>query len=451
MSCRAAFGPIVGDMRRCPPQLGLILLLLLAFALRVGYCVAEGSLGRTPPRGYREYVETAQRLLKHGTITSPLLTEDVDSAPSVILPPIYVLLVAGVYSLLGVETFWSTLTLHVINALATSMTAAVVFLVARGLGGARAGWVAGLVTTLNPTLIGYTAFIWDTSLFACGVALSVWISFRLTLRPSSWTAYLAFGFWLGGLALLNPALTIAYPLLILWPLTAAKGWRFATLARGVAAAVCGWLIALTPWTVRNYVHFGELLYVRGGFPVELWMGVSPEADTNPSAMFRANFPLQNAVAQRRVREIGEAAFLTECGRLARAAIAADPWRWARLIARRTVDYWSGTVRTHAEPGGGWWPRSRGRAAVMLFLAAEFITGLLSGLVFRRWSRDPAWLAAIVVSFSIVYCLTHIQIRYRAPSEPILAIVLALLTTGVARAKPSDSSADGATTPPARRA
>ena len=58
----------------------------------------------------------------------------------------------------------------------------------------------------------------------------------------------------------------------------------------------------------------------------------------------------------------------------------------------------------------------------VLLAATFI------LIRPNPGPDVRWLLAIILSFSIVYCLTHTQIRFRAPSEPIMAIVLAVLLT-----------------------
>lgn len=114
-------------MIRGRTAVGLFLLIALAFGLRVGYCAARGTLGRSPERNYREYVVAGQRLLQHGTLVSPLIVADVDRTPSSLLPPIYVGLIATVYSLCGVETFAATLVLHLINAAATSLTVLLVF------------------------------------------------------------------------------------------------------------------------------------------------------------------------------------------------------------------------------------------------------------------------------------------------------------------------------------
>ncbi len=418
-------------------MVGLILLIMLAFGLRIGYCVARGTLGSSPATGYREYVVAGQRLLQHGTLVSPLIVADVDRTPSPLLPPAYVGLVATVYALCGVETFAATLVLHLINAVATSLTVLLVFFVTSSLGGPRAAWIAGLIATINPTLIGYTDLIWDTSLFTLGVAVSIWMSLRLSIGPMRWSRWLTLGLWLGALGLLNPALTIAYPFLVLWPLWQTKPLGIRVHLRPVAVTVAGWLVAITPWTIRNYVQFDELMYVRGGFPIELWLGVCPEADAHGAAVYTAQFPLNNDEVQRHVTTVGERAFIRECDERARAAIAADPWRFVRLILIRIVDYWTGSAFSHAAPDAGGTPASVFRAGVMYFLIAETALVVVALLTNRGPCRDVPWLLAIVICFSVVYCLTHVQVRFRAPTEPLMAILVGVMALrAFARVRPA---------------
>ncbi len=419
-----------------------VVLLLLAFSLRIGLCPYRGGLGRTPDPPYREYVMVADRLLQHGTLTSAWVLDDAVSAPSAVMPPAYPLLAAAAYAVLGAESFAATLLLQMINALATTAAVAVVFVVARELGGGRAGWVAAIIAALNPAMAGFTPLIWDTSLFTLGVALTVWMVVRLSHGPPDGKRWLAFGLWLGGLALLNPALTVAYPFLVLWSLTRSQNHRPLATIHGVGLTVVGWLVVITPWTIRNFVHFDRLIYIRSGLKMVLWLGVCPEADEDPGAIFEEHYPLSNAEAQRRVVSIGEKAFLDELGRQAIEAIRADPQRFVRLAAARLLDYWTGTVFTHVRSGEGGWPKATWRAALAVVLSAETASLVFLLLVRvvkagRSVTPDVYWLLAIVVSFSLVYCLTHVQVRYRVPCEPVIAIVLALLACH--RVSPSKSA------------
>jgi hypothetical protein len=306
-----------------------------------------------------------------------------------------------------------------------------------------AAWLAAAVAIVNPTLFGFTDYIWDTSVFALGVAVAVWMSVDLSARRASWLDWAAFGFYLGVLALINPALTVAYPLLVLWPLCKTHGWRLSPVFRGSALALIGWAVAIAPWTARNYIHFNELIYVRGGFGHELWLGVCPEAETHGGDVFSARFPLQNAEVQRKIATLGEKAYIEQCGEQARAAISADPWRYARLVAVRAVDFWAGTVFSHTRPGRGGWPRSPPRQVVLLFLAAESLAVAASVMLGRRLSVDIRWLMAIAISFSLVYCLTHVELRYRAPIEPVIAIIVGAFLASLSWRRAGSRAADTA--------
>ena len=407
----------------------LSVLLVAALALRVGVIAATGQLGRSPQGDYREYVIAAQRLLSTGTIVTPMLPADADPGPSAFLPPAYVVIAASAYWLLGVESAAATLFLQLLGVIATTAAVAVVFDIGRILGGRAAGWIAAIVLALNPITVGFCGFIWDTSLFTLGTALCVWISVRLARKRPGLPAFLLFGLWLGGLALLNPALTLAYPLLVLWPI--AKGrLPLRRAMAGCVAATIGWAMAIAPWAIRNYVHFGEWMYVRTGLMHELWLGVSPEADQYPRAMFDKQFVLRNPDLQQRYSAMGERAFVNECGRLAKEAIASDPLRYLRLMGLRAVDFWAGTVRTHADPLTlQWWPRSPLRLSIALFALVESVV-VLAGMARGRDRGTRAWLLAIALVFSATYIATHIQVRYRAPIEPVLAVALGLTAAAV---------------------
>ncbi len=70
----------------------------------------------------------------------------------------------------------------------------------------------------------------------------------------------------------------------------------------------------------------------------------------------------------------------------------------------------------------------------MFLGAEFLAVLLLLALRRPSGSDVWWLLAIVVSFSAVYCLTHIAVRFRAPTELLVAVVIAVLASGWLRAR-----------------
>jgi len=411
------------------------------FAACIGLQIGKGTFGQSPKDRYREYIIQGQRLLVHGTLVSPLVADDSAATPSTLMPPLYGLLVAGIYRTLGLETMAATALLQCVNSLAAAATVCLAAATVRRIASRRAAFAASLLLLVNPTLIGFTEYIWDTSLFTLGVTLCTWWAVGRDAGPYTVRAFFFYGILLGGLALLNPALTLAYPILVLWMHGRCDARRGPSRFASAAAATIGWAVAIAPWTIRNYAHFKEWTYIRNGLLHEVWMGVCPEADAPGASNFQANFPLNNRVSRERVGRIGESAYLDECGRKAIQAISEGPARYARLVVLRLVDYWFGTVFTHPENPRGWRPASTGRAIVMVFLLAETAAGI-AGLLMRRSAlRDVYWLGAILFIFSMVYAFTHVQVRFRAPIEPLVALFIAAVWF-------ARRSAAGSTIPPA---
>ncbi len=415
------------DEPRSKRRFEWLAVVVLAFLIRTGYCVWVNRGPDPFESRYREYIITGQRLLDYKAFLSPLIADPSRADHSALMPPLYTVWVAGVYSIFGIESSWSTVALQVANSLALSLACGLVFCLAHAIGGRRAAWVAGLVAATNPVLIGFTNYIWDTSFFALGVTLTVGLSYRLSKIRFRPVYFFGFGVWLGILALLNPALTLAYPLLVLYPARALTAKR--QLLQGVGAALLGWMVAILPWTIRNYVQFEELVYVRSGFMHEVWLGVAPEADRAGADVFRNNFPLNNPEVARQVAEIGENQFLKQRGEQARQAIAADPGRFAKLIFMRTVDYWLGTALTHGGAYGGMIPATRQRQLIMVFFIIEFALIMVAAFRGLFGIKEARWIGGIIFVVSIAYCITHVQVRFRVPVEPLIAVLIGISFAG----------------------
>jgi hypothetical protein len=78
------------------------------------------------------------------------------------------------------------------------------------------------------------------------------------------------------------------------------------------------------------------------------------------------------------------------------------------------------------------------------VGAEALILMLCLLFVRPIGSNLWWLMAIVVLFSVVYILTHVQVRYRAPTEPLIAIALAGFASRFLGARPPDDVTPGTT-------
>ena len=407
------------------PRLMVTGLFVLALALRLGYCIYSRSLGQSPPELYREYVLVGQRLLEHGVFDTPLLVHFVQPTPSAVLPPVYAGIVAAAYGLFGIESWSATTALQLINVLATAALVPLAYDTARRLGGRRAAWAAALLTTFDPAQVYFASFIWDTGLFALAVGAILWHTVRRA-GPTArgWTCF-AYGLALGALALLNPALTIAYPVLVLWLLMRGGRPPWLTLVRRIGLVIAGWCLVIAPWTIRNALVFDRLIYIRNGLGLELRLGACPEADDSVSDVYNAQYPMRNRGEEERLRRAGELAYMQRCRQLACDAIQADPGRWLGLCGQRLCDFWAGTLFSQVGPGDSPLPRARLRLAVTILYAGQTLLMLAALFLPRGRRRDAVALVVIALLFSLTYCVTHVSIRYRAPIQPVILTAAAL--------------------------
>ncbi len=162
-------------------------------------------------------------------------------------PPLYPLLLAGTFKVFGTGIVVG----RVLNLVIGVGVVVLVVLLARRLGGATAGWVAGGVAAIYPPLLAN-----DTTLLTEPLSLALMLGMLLALSYRSWwvAAILC-----GLLVLSRPSaqyLVVVVALWALWQL----GWRRSAGFLAITALV------VSPWVVRNWVQLGSpVLVTSNGF------------------------------------------------------------------------------------------------------------------------------------------------------------------------------------------
>ena len=183
--------------------------------------------------------------------------------PTAIRPPLYPLFLAGSYVLLGAAPAHAV----PVQLLLEALTTALVVRLGREVGGAKVGWLSGLLYAFNGTTQRYTGYLLSEALLLPLLAAAVLTTVRGVRQPSSRGMALAGLFW--GLALLTKPnvqfLALAVGVMITLaalrartsppatqtPLRVADRVRRGVVFWGVLAAV------LFPWTLRNRLVFGR--------------------------------------------------------------------------------------------------------------------------------------------------------------------------------------------------
>ncbi len=367
-----------------------------------------------------------------------------ETGPTAWLAPVYPLLVAAMFKLFSVFTVRAFFACVALNILFSAAACVPIFFAGKRIGGVGVGAGAAWLWAVFPTAVMMPfEWIWDTSLSALLAALISWATLELA-ESEKWLDWGVYGV-LWGLALMtNPALGLLLPFLLGWAALRGRGesslrWKQAALAVGVAILCC------VPWTIRNYVAFHRFIPMRSNLPFELWLG------NNDILM------ITRTEEARRYAQIGETAYMAEKWELATSFMRAHPGLELRLAGRKFVAFWMGTESPVKNFRGtdSWLIRG--------ILLSSFLTALGGGLgavvlgkgrkriTRRRRSRRggaesgenvggaeemasmPVFpLAVFPLVFPCLYYVTHADLRYRHPIDPVVLLLTAVGVCGLVR-------------------
>jgi hypothetical protein len=431
----------------------LMLIVIVAMGVRVAFAwdqarrVSPDVLGAVPFQ--QETGNIAYALAQGKGFSSVFRTE---TGPTAWLAPVYPLLVAAMFKLFGVFTARAFFACVGLNILFSAAACVPIFFAGKRIGGLGVGAAGAWLWAVFPSGVMMPfEWIWDTSLSALLVALILWATLELE-ESERWLDWGVYGV-LWGLALMtNPALGLLLPFLLGWAALRGRGesslrWKQATLAVGVAILCC------VPWTIRNYVAFHRLIPVRSNLPFELWLGNNDIFDEHARGGRKSITRTEEA---RRYAQLGETAYMAEKWELATSFMRAHPGLELRLAGRKFVAFWMGTespLKNFRETDS-WLIRG--------ILLSSFLTavGALLGVLLlwkggkritqgrrdRRGSAEKSQnndgaqetermpffpLAVFPVVFPCLYYLTHADLRYRHPIDPIVLLLTAIFLAEIA--------------------
>lgn len=313
-------------------------------------------------------------------------------------PPIFPLLLAGIFKIAGAYSLTSLWIAVSLNALFSALTA--VFILR--LGKRDFGEMVGIVGAWIWGLWLYEAVVsirlWESGLSALFLVLALWWLPRLAESERLWH-WCWFGLLAGIAAQTNSTMLAMFPCFYGWLwIRTCKGSRVSTRLLFVSVSV--FVLMLVPWTMRNYAVFGRFMPLRDNFGLELWIGNRvgiDEAHQYPSA-----FPLIDPTEYDR---LGELQFMETKRQQALEFISQHPAEFLRLSACRFVRFWT-------EPKGPWW------FAVSLLAWIGVVTAL------RRDLPVAVPYALVMLAFPLVYYITHTFSTYRHPIEPVVILLAA---------------------------
>ena len=406
-------------------------MVIVAFGLRFGYIVI-GHTYRFHSSKQVLAVQTSEkdfdfgfemgrigRSLAEGEGFSNPFNES--TGPTAWEPPLFPFLIAGVFRLFGTYTRASALVLLSLNSIFSALTCIPIFLIAKRCFDERvAVWTSWTWALLPSVIFWCTRWVWETSLAALLLAMIFWLTLNMEERDRM-KSWLQFGLLWGIAALTNTALLSFLPISGLW-VWYHRGKLGKRSLGGVILASLVFAACVSPWLIRNYRTFGQLVFIRSNFGAELRLGNGPGAD---GTWMDYLHPTKNVLEMRRYRELGELAYVAERKREALAYIREDYARFARLSLTRLIYYWGGVPKASDNPVLALFRNS-------LFLASSALAFWGLGRALRKHKRD-AWLFFwLVLCYPLAYYFVFPHPRYRHPIEPELGILMIYVVSEAGR-------------------
>jgi hypothetical protein len=422
----------------------------LAFALRLGLLLR-----------YPDLVARADESLH---LIAGALVAHVGPAAVGHWAPGYELFLAGIFRVAGVDPFPAKLVQVIVSTGVVALTLAL----ARAAGGRCAGWIAGGLAALHPSLVAYSHYLYSETLFGALLLAASFVYHRRADGPSRGEQVVA-GLLFGAAILTR---SVALYFLPLWIAFEALRRRGAEMRRvSVVFAVA--LLVVAPWTLRNAMRFHAFVPVDStlamtahfafqpsvfnrdlgaSFDLAGWrtpcppIRLEPRPPIPPPRAMRAMLPPGAAT----VIEDGEAGLaiklrqiqtwaLTDWPPVQRCEVSnalrfafERPGTVLRNALRRVHDFWGpNSFLLRAVYLGDYRapPLDRPRYAAVRTLFVVFHLVVVGAAILAPGRRDApplvGWVALLAAYTTVLHALTVAFSRYRLPLVPLLITVAAL--------------------------
>ncbi len=337
-------------------------------------------------------------------------------SPTAWVAPAYPWLISLALRISGQDAYAAVILCLILNCLVSALTCWPIYGIGKKIGSHEIGIASCWLWVFLPTAVIFPLeWLWDPSFAAFFLALLIYWTLDLPAKNSllPWAGY---GLLWGIAVLMNPAVGILFPLLLLWLVQ--HRWRdhWPWLPQATATVLL-FVLCLAPWTARNYAAFGKLIPIKDNFGLELMLGNNPDVKRNWSPI---HHPGSDRLEMQQLLQLGEATYMQAKQRQAVAFIQTHPGAFLKRALDRFVDTWTGLADV---PSDRWVNALRmGTAYIWINSALSLLA--LAGLYLTwrslGWEAAPVWIAPIV--FPMTYYLTHIILRYRHPIDPLVTLL-----------------------------
>jgi 4-amino-4-deoxy-L-arabinose transferase-like glycosyltransferase len=396
----------------------LAAIIVLALALRVFFWL-EVAGPAAPLRGDEiDYDAIARSVASgHGFSLTP-------GVPTAARPPLYPILLAGVYRIAGAGTAAGRIVQILLGGTIVFLT----YLIGRRYFSEGAALAGAAIAACNPSLIFISSYLLAENLYIVLLLAFLALFARGRERELSYGECALGGILLGLASLARPN---AFPFALFAVasfLLFGRGTGSRRLAKSIVIAA-GIFAALAPWAARNEERFGKpvLFTTHGG--ITFYQGNNRVAYDEPA--YRGTVaPLEALPGWDEIKGMGEIARDEEAWRLGTSFVRENPGAAARMAAWRFERFWrlSGDAPFSGVKSGWWWDTGRRFGSLATSFDAVFLFSIvilplfLIGLAITlRHGRSLVYLYGMILVQTATAMIFFGSLRSRMGVEPVIAV------------------------------
>ncbi len=381
----------------------LLIILVISFLLSAAYSF---YFRIKPAVDARAYDNIAVNIISGNGYREHLTGELSNDYAIARVGPLYEYFLAGFYKVFGHRygPVWLA------QALLRALTAWLVYLTAMAIFADNEkkktiGLWAAAIIGFFPDLIEISAMLMTETLYLFFVCLMFYLFFRYLYRPANCLAA-SLGLAAALAVLSRPPVLFLLPVILFFFLSRKKFWPLVLFCLAL-------LLVWTPWTVRNWRVYGEIMPFGAAGSYNFWIGNYHGADGEQTPMAEH----YKFIEAHQIKEVN-----AESAKQFKAFLRDYPAEFIKLTALRVNKYFS-IIRPM-----GWWFYQHGLGQ-LLFILSSAAAGVvllilgLSGTVKSIMAQDKKlyYLLAFLIFTPLIIFVTVVETRYRFQVYPLLAI------------------------------
>lgn len=329
------------------------------------------------------------------------------TGPTALMAPVYPYLLSIFFKIFGPHSEMAGYMALGLNVIFSALVLIPVFILTRRLFNRRAALIAVWVWAILP-ITGYTdaLYIWSTSLLT--FTITSFLAFTISLERDNFRGWQLgiYALFAGFIILIEPIAIIVVGVSGLW--LAYQKFPVKNLIQCLLTAS----ILPCAWLARNFVVFQEPVFIRSGLGMELSVGIRDNEfeDNKP-----ASLPNRNPAELEKYIQMGELGYMQSRYDEAVLWIKENPMEYVERFVNRVIAYWTGYRVSQIFLFYG-----KFEMVKRVFFTLPVLGIFLSLFVLKK--KHILLVHSILLFYPVVYYITHVELRYRQPLEPLLCVL-----------------------------